>query len=381
MAARHLSFGVPPMRVFSESIESFLKKLNAMTREILRADFGVHVGRSRFRTADGWQWPIILVAIDDADRLGYFDPNDLTIGIHKRLMYTAKDRVLEDLLRHELAHYFAYIHFPDLAESERAHGGAFRSVCDRYGLGPEIRSASIEIATANDSIEGELGNEAVLTRFKRLMSLAESDNEHESSLAVLRANELMVKHNLDAARLQGIGDAGKNETEYCVLLVLEYKRSSPRRAAIAEILKEFLVYPVQTGAGLEVTGTRANVEQAEYIAGYLERALAAAWKQARRASPDRRLREKPFMNAAAAAYVQKLRASKSSLPKTDQRALVVLDKELAWAGHGVYGGNVHMTTTSYRTCGASTDQGTRAGRALEIHRGVGSQGVVPLLRS
>jgi predicted SprT family Zn-dependent metalloprotease len=31
------------------------------------------------------------------------------MGINKCLIYTAKDRVIKDLLRHELAHYFTYI--------------------------------------------------------------------------------------------------------------------------------------------------------------------------------------------------------------------------------------------------------------------------------
>lgn len=364
------------MRVFSASIETFLAKLHVLARKILREDFGVRVSRSRFRTADGWAWPIILVAIDDAERLGYFDPNDYTIGIHKRLMYSAKDRVLEDLLRHEFAHYFVQIEHSALGN--RPHGQAFSAVCERYGLSPSVRSASIEITSANEAIEGELKNEAVIAKFQRLMSLAESDNEHEAALAVLRANELMVKHNLDAAAAR---TTGRDEIEYCVLPVLAYKRSSPRRAAIAEILKEFLVYPVQTPDGLEVTGARANVEQAEYIAQALDRALAGAWKRARTANTKEKLREKPFMAAAATAYVDKLRRAKAGLPKNDQHALVVIGQELEWAGHGAYGGSVHTTTTSYRTCGTSTTQGTRAGRALEVRRGVGRSGTVPLLGS
>jgi len=86
-----------PLRVFSASIETFLDRLTVLAKQILRTDFSVRVGRTRFRTADGWAWPIQLVAIDDSRHLGYFDPSDCTIGVHKRLMYTAKDRVLRDL--------------------------------------------------------------------------------------------------------------------------------------------------------------------------------------------------------------------------------------------------------------------------------------------
>lgn len=368
------------MRVFSASIESFLRRLAVLTKKILREDFRVEVGRSRFHTADGWSWPIVLVAIDDARRLGFFDPSDCAIGIHKRLMLTAKDRVLADLLRHELAHYFTYIAHHASGQDPRAHGPQFQAVCDAYGLAPEVRRATIDVAEENDAIEGELASEAVIERFRRLMSLASSDNEHEAALAVVRANELMVRHNLDAAAALG-GDA--NEVEYCVRLVIPCRRSSPRVAAIAEILHEFLVFPVQGSEGLEVTGTRANVEHAEYVAGYLDRALAAAWKRARkstqRASPDRKLREKPFMAAAASSYVEKLRRSRARLPEPDQKALVVIRGELAWAGRGIYGGGLTMSTATYRTCGASTAEGARAGAALEIRRGLSPRGSVKLL--
>ncbi|HEB91772.1 MAG TPA: DUF2786 domain-containing protein [Deltaproteobacteria bacterium] len=364
------------VRVFSASIESFLGRLLVMTKRILREEFGVHVGRSRFRTADGWSWPIQLVAIDDATRVAYFDAGDCTIGIHKRLMYTAKDRVIADILRHELAHYFTHIEHHASGLEESSHGARFQATCDRYGLSSEARRASIEICRQNDLIEGELANEAVIARFQRLMSLAESDNEHESALAIVRANELMVRHNLDATALAG-GDP--REVEYCVRLVLPAKRGSPRLSAIAEILREFLVFPVHVKEGLEVTGTRSNVEHAEYIAAYLDRALAAAWRRARGLDPKRRLREKPFMTAAAETHVGKLRESRARLPAEDRNALVVLGKELDWAGRGIYGGSVHTTSSTYRNCRASRSLGARAGAELEIRRAVTGRGTIGLI--
>jgi hypothetical protein len=364
------------VRVFSASIESFLDRLAVLAKRILRDDFGVSVGRSRFSTADGWSWPILLVAIDDRERLGYFDPSDGTIGIHKRLMYTAKDRVLENLLRHELAHYFTFIEHHGSGSDDLPHGPQFQRVCDTYGLGPEVRRASIDVRAENEAIEGELASEAVIAKFQRLMSLAESDNEHEAALAVLRANELMVRHNLEAAAR----GAGSGEIEYCVKLVLPYRRSNPRTTAIAEILAEFLVFPVHGSEGLEVTGTRANVEHAEYIAGYLDRALAAAWKRARKDNPGRRLREKPFMEAAAESYLVKLKRAKAKLPDADQDALVVLTEQLEWAGHGIYAGGLARTTSRYRGCAVSSSHGARAGAELEIRRGLSGSGVRKLLQ-
>ena len=87
----------------------------------------------------------------------------------------------------------------------------------------------------------------------------------------------MVRHNVDATVATG---AGSGEIECCVKVVIRCKRSSLRISAIGAILSEFLVYPVLGSRGLDVAGTRANVEHAEYIASYLDRALAVAWKRA-----------------------------------------------------------------------------------------------------
>ncbi|MDP6978025.1 MAG: DUF2786 domain-containing protein [Myxococcota bacterium] len=366
------------MRVFSASIESFLARLDAMIRPLLRDEFGVKVGRTRFETLDGWTWPIRLVAIDDKDRLGYFDAEGCTIAVHKRLMYTAKDRVLKDLLRHELAHYFTYIAFHESGLDTRTHGPQFQATCDRYGVPDAARRASCDVTSENDAIEGELANEAAIAKIQRLLALAKSDNEHEAELALLRANELMVRHNLDAAAALG-GAHGADETEYCVAVVIPCKRSSPRVSAIADILTEYFVYPVQTREGLEVTGTRANVEQAHYIADVLDRALAASWKRARGESHGVRLREKPFMEAAAASYLAKLRHAKAQVDMRDQRALTRLATELEWAGQGIQGGGLRTSTVWYEPCAASTSRGARAGERLEIQRGVSAKGTVVLL--
>jgi hypothetical protein len=364
------------LRVFSASIETFLQRLTVMVRQILRNEFAVSVGRTRFETEDGWTWPIRLVAIDDTQRLGWFDPDSCTVAIHKRLMYSAKDRVLKNLLRHELAHYFTYIAYHEAGLDDRPHGPQFQSICEHYGLAPDVRRSTCDVAEENDAIAGELANEAIIGKIQRLFSLAESDNEHEAELALVRANELMVRHNLEAAALVH-DDAG--EIEYCVKVVIPCRRSSPRTSAIADILTEFFVYPVQTSAGLEVTGTGENVEQAEYIAGVLDRALAASWKRARAENPGRHLREKPFMMAAADSYLAKLRRAKTQYCEQDQRALALLADELDWAGRGTQGGGVHTATSWYETCEVSTSQGAQAGAKLEIRPGLAGGGTIELL--
>jgi hypothetical protein len=363
------------VRVFSASIETFLQKLDGYARDILRNEFGVKVARKRFHTSDGWRWPIALVAIDDRSRLGYFDPDGLTIGIHRSLMYSAKNRVLKDILRHELAHYFTHIEHHRSGFDFRAHGAEFRAVCEKYGLPPEARAATLDLREENDAIEGELQSEAVIVKIRKLMSLAQSDNEHEAELATLRANQLILKHNLDVQA--AVSAAREGDTEYCVDLVLASRRNGPRISAIGQILQEFLVYPVFTSAGLEVTGSRANVENARYIADYLNRELRALWKADR--AHNSRLKEKAFMAALAGSYVKKLKAAKHRMPACDRNALVALNEELSWATTGAYGGGLHSRSSSVSRCRESSRRGAEAGSNLNIRRGVSPSGIVRLL--
>jgi hypothetical protein len=363
------------VRVFSASIETFLQKLDGYARGILLNEFGVKVARTRFHTADGWSWPIALVAIDDRTRLGYFDPSDCTIGIHRSLMYNAKNHVLKGLLRHELAHYFTQIEHHESGVNAPAHGAEFRAVCEKYGLPPEARVATLDVRKGNDAVEGELQSEAVIVKVRKLISLAQSDNEHKAELATLRANQLILKHNLDA-QAACAGDR-EGDTEYCVDLVLSCRRNRPRVWAMGQILHEFLVYPVFTSAGLEVTGSRANVENARYMADYLNRELGALWKAACAENP--RLKEKAFTAALAGSYVKKLKAAKHRMPACDRNALVVLNEEFGWATTGAYGGGLHSRSSSISRCRESARRGAEARSNLNIRRGVTPSGVVRLL--
>lgn len=362
------------MQVFSASIEAFLVRLTICTKEILRADFGVRVARTRFHTADDWTWPIIIVAIDDRSRLGYFDATRCSIGIHKCLMYSAKEQVLKNLLRHELAHYFTHIEHGDSTVVNAAHGAEFSAVCAKYDLGPRVRSATMDIREENDAIEGDLESERVIAKIQKLMSLARSDNENEAELATLRANELMTKHNLDAVAASSGAQA---EIEYRVKRVISCKRSTPRISAISQILEEFFVYPVFAREGLEITGTAPNLDNAEYIASYLDRELALLWKRTRAKNPN--LKQRSFMAALATSYTTKLRGSRAALPDHQRRALVVMNAQLEQAAQGVYGGGLRSGSSSYRECKISASFGAEAGARLDIKQGVGGTTSMKLL--
>ncbi|MBL6988476.1 MAG: DUF2786 domain-containing protein [Bacteriovoracaceae bacterium] len=361
------------MRVYSKSIESFLKVLHLYTKQILKEEFLVRVGRTRFHLDSGWSYPISIVAIEDNKQLGYFDHTTCVIGINRCLMYKAKVAVIKNILRHELAHYFTYINYQGYSDL-LPHGKEFRQVCTQNGLGVDVACAVADIKKENDLLEGDLKSEKVIEKIKKLLTLASSENQNEAQLATLKANQLMLQHNLDTMSLS---HCDEHDIEYFVKLILKCKRYTPKISAITQILSEFFVFPVKTSQGVEVTGTRANIDNAEYIAKFLDYELSKIWKTVKSKNPA--LKQKPFMVALSHSYKQKLKQAKRKIPCADQNALVAIDKNISWAAQGLYGGLYNSYTSSYQHCHKSALQGQKAGENLCINRAVSSSETVTLL--
>lgn len=343
-------------------------------REILQDEFRVRVARTRFHLPNGWNYPIIIIALDDPKVLGQFDSEGCTIGINRCLMHEAKTTIIKNILRHELAHYFLYTENRDTYRFIQSHGTEFRDLCRRYGFGEEVFSATIDIKEENDSLAGDIGNEKVIGKIQKLLSLAQSDNQHEAELATLKANQLITQHNLEAI---AHSPHSRDEVEYFTKLVLSGPRGTPRMSAISGILKEFFVYPIKAAAGLEITGTAQNIENGEYIAHFLDNELKKIWREHKRVNS--KLKEKAFMVALTNSFRRKLKESRGQMPVEDRRALVTIDKELDWATDGIYGGLTTGSSTSFISCSSSALLGAEAGNNLQINKAVSGSGVIHLL--
>lgn len=364
------------MRVFSKTIEIFLKKMMYYTKEILENECRVKVGRTRFHIENGWSFPISLVMIEDKSVLGSFCAENLTISLNKCLIAVAKPAVIKDIIRHELVHYFTFIYCSRNNVpwgSISAHGVEFKCVCNDLGFSEHISRANANIIQENDRYEGDIGNEKIISKVQKLLALAKSDNPHEAELATLKANQLMTQHNLDEVLNMGKSDL---DIEYFVKLILPCKRSTPTVAAISRILKEFYVSPVLTFAGIEITGTKSNIENAEYIAHYLQTELKAIWQKNKKLNP--RLKQKSFMTALKRSYCQKLAEAKNNLSCNEKAGLVKIDQNLIWATSGVYGKLAYRSST-INYCSESERLGKIAGLNLQINRGVSPTAATRLL--
>lgn len=360
---------MPSMQIYSKNSELFLKGIRQKAKEILNQEMGVLYKRSRVHYG-GYSYPLKFVVFEEKNRLGYFDPSHFQIGLNKRLMYLSKTPVIYNILRHELIHFYQHVieTVPGLP-----HGKEFKAICERFGYGSEVSSAYANLTHLNDEIEGDLKTEQIINKVKKLLSLASSDNPHERQLATIKANNLLLKHNL--LRFTENSEASLEEEEVCLLRVLESKKSSAKLKSIYEILESFYVQPViNHGKGhvyLEVIGTRVNVEMAHYLAGFLDHEFERLWNENKKSNPELKgtKAKNSFFRGISKGYLEKIKKQTQEQMSGHQLALIKQDLERQVS---IAYGRLSYSRSSNSNCSASLKMGKAAGKNMTIKRGITS---------
>jgi predicted metal-dependent hydrolase len=348
------------MFIYDSTSLAFIQRTEKLVREILQT-MGFRVQRNRFFW-NNYLYPIRVVVFE-GNELGHFNAPFYQIGLNRKLIYSAKDSVLRDILCHELAHYITFLKFGEVLP----HGNEFKAVCKEFGFSPEISSATINLLTANENKEGDLQSERVIEKVKKLLQLAHSSNVHEAELATLKANELLLRHNLDQV-------SAENETVIYLERVLIRSRKDTKLTAIYDILRHFIVRPViSQGKGqccIEVSGTLTNVKLAHYVAEFLDRELDHLWELAKKEFGLTGLRAKnSFFIGVAKGFDDKMKLSKSALSTDDKRSLVLVEQRLDEATASIYR-RLSQSYSNTQIDEAARGRGVESGRNLTIRKGV-----------
>lgn len=346
------------MIVYDNTTLAFIQKTEQMLREILK-DAGLTVRRSRFLWKN-YLYPIHVVVFEGKE-WGHFNAPYFQIGLNRRLIWSAKDSVVRDILRHELAHYLTLLEFGET----QPHGKEFHAICERFGFPESVSAATMNLEVENLAKEGDLHSEKVLEKVKKLLSLAQSANAHEAEIATLKANALLLRHNLDYVE--------KEETLYLDRLLVR-KRKDDKLTSIYEILRHFIVRPViSMGKGtvcLEVTGTKTNVTLARYVAEFLDRELDHQWELARKEHDLSGLRAKnSFYLGMARGFDEKMKGVKKEFSPDDQKALVKVEENLEAQIRVIYR-RLGSVSSGRQTDGFASEVGKEKGRNLSIRHGV-----------
>jgi hypothetical protein len=315
--------------------------------------------------------PPAFELVTSTDRLGRWVPAHRTLELSHDLLVKYGWGVLEEVLKHEMAHQ--YVDEVLQIRDEPAHGPAFRRICEERGI--DARAAGVPESA------GERASHPVLERIAKLLALAESPNEHEAQAAMSAAQRLMLKHNIEAAVTGTVAS-------YCFRhLGQPTGRVSEHERRLAMILDDFFFVQViwvpvwrvndaKRGSVLEVCGTRDNVELAAYVYDFLMYTADALYRADRKRRGDRSHHaRRKFLAGVMSGFHERLKGER-------KRSAA---EGLIWVGDAELGGyfrrrhpHVRWARHSVSTNGEAYTRGQTAGRNIVLHRGVksGASGAV-----
>ncbi len=349
------------MIVYSKKIIQFINDIKWMIKEIISKEIVLRVYGERFYDrAEGSSYPIRVVIYNNKSMLGYFDPSFYELGFHECLMYTKKEQ-LHSVIRHELAHYMTYINHGAFVSP---HGHEFKDFCDRMRWGDDISKSTICLESEQNAPDVE--ENSVLRKVQKLMALAGSSNENEAEQAMIKSQQLLLKHNLESKYFEE-----KDEEKIVLKRVLKQKKENAKMRSIAHILSTFFVSTVYNRSKehiyLEILGTPVNVDIAEYVADFLNSELERLWLQAQKmTSLKGMIAKNSFFLGLATGYCNKIQSLNKEYDKDITHALMVIEKKLTDAKEMVYQRLSH-TKSSGNYCEKSGSLGELMGKQLSIN--------------
>lgn len=349
------------MIVYSRKIIQFVNEIKCTVKDILSKEVCVKVVGDRFynklKTAS---YPIKIVIYNNKSMLGYFDPTFYELGFHECLMHSSREQ-LHGVIRHELAHYMTY---NSHGCAIHPHGAEFRAFCQLMGWGEDVYKSSICLDSGqNTTIQEE---NSILRKVQKLMALATSSNENEAEQAMIKSQQLLLKHNIESKYI-----GGADEEKVFLKRIMKQKKENAKMRSIAQILETFFVSPVYCRAGdyiyLEILGNAVNIEIAEYVASVLDVEMDKLWNQAKQhADLKGTVAKNSFFIGLAKGYCNKIQALKREYSSDIANALMVIEKKLVDAKAMVYQ-RLSSIKSNGNYCQKSSELGEQMGRQLNIN--------------
>jgi len=316
--------------------------------------------------------PPVFALSDGPHRLGCWQRLHRTISLARGLVFQQPWAVVREVLKHEMAHQFVdealRIH------DETAHGPAFARVCREHGIDASAAGLPAGAATGSGGSAG--GQSPVLRRIVRLLALAESPNIHEAEAAMNEARRLMLAHNIDAALT-----ASADGYRFRHVGLVKTRTDMSERILAGILSRHFFVSVIwipsylpsqgRSGHVLELCGTSANLEVADYVHGFLTDTAKRLWREHKKALGIRSDRERRrFCAGVMAGFDEKLGAaeppvqSQGLIRHADAQREAYLRRR--YPRRSTRSGGTILRTQAY-------EHGKKAGRQVELHRPVAAQ--------
>lgn len=314
-----------------------------------------------------------LELVDSTSRLGRWHGGLRVIELARSLLVEHGWGVLVEVLKHEMAHQYVdeVLGQPD----DAMHGSVFRQVCEERGIDPS--------AAGVPGVDKQAVDQHLLARIAKLLALAESSNEHEAQAAMSAAQRLMLKYNIDLAvsgrapayRFRHLGEPSGRVHE-------------AQRILAGILADHFFVQAIwvpvwraqegRRGSVLEICGSDANLELAEYVHAFLNVTAERLFREYRRSPNGRGAKRLTFQAGVMSGFRARLERERK---KSKAEGLV-------WVGDAALDGffrrrhpRIRWTRYAVGHGSEAYAHGREAGEKIVLHRGVtaNSSGKAPRL--
>ncbi|MBW2568687.1 MAG: DUF2786 domain-containing protein [Deltaproteobacteria bacterium] len=307
-------------------------------------------------------------------RLGYWSSERREICISQNFILHHPWDAVREVLLHEIAHQFANEVLS--AYGEPPHGPKFCMACKLLRANPK---ASGNYSPLHERIfhEALSPEDKILLKVKKLMALAESQNQHEAELAMAKAHELVAKYNVDLIT--------RNEDRNFISVFVGTPALRHFRIDyhLARLIQDFyFVYGLwvpayvlekgKMGRVLEISGTVQNTKIACYVHDFVQQFIQSQWHQYNNDKKLNHYRMIDFSVGIVQGFRSKLKVqSKKEKKSTTRQALIKITDPLLikYADHRY----PHTTTLKRRVSNQNDNvlkDGMKIGRKLVISKGI-----------
>ena len=315
-----------------------------------------------------------VMLVDSTARLGLWHGGLRVIEIARSLLTEHGWGVLVEVLKHEMAHQYVdeVLGQPD----DAMHGAVFRQVCEERGIDPS--AAGVPVVNDGNRVDQHL-----LERIAKLLALAESSNEHEAQAAMSAAQRLMLKYNIDLAI------SGRQPAHAFRHLGEATGRVNEAQRILAGILGDhFFVQTIwvpvwralegKRGSVLEICGSQANLELAEYVHAFLNVTADRLFREYRKSATGRGAKRLTFVAGVMSGFRDRL----------DRERKKSKAEGLVWVGDAALDGffrkrhpRIRWTRYAVGHGSEAYARGREAGAKIVLHRGISSNshGTTPRL--
>ncbi len=360
------------MHIYSKQIIRFITDVKQIIKYILSKEINLKIHGNRFYDRQQkTSYPIHVVIYNHRSALGYFDPYFYELGFHECLMHSSKEQ-LHNVIRHELAHYVTFINY---GETKSPHSAEFRAFCQRMGWGEAVSAAAT--VPENRQAASDIKESAIFRKVQKLMALTTSCHKNEAEQAMIKSQQLLLKHNMESTYMSNEGDE-----KIILKRIMKQKKENAKMRAISRILATFFVSTVYSRAGeftyLEILGNELNIEIAEYVATVLQRELDNLWDQAQQLANIRgTIAKNSFFLGLAKGYCNKIQILKTEHGNDVTRALMVIDKQLTDAKATAYPHLSSSRGSNGRYCPEASAVGEQIGRQFNINPAIHDSSKAP----